>query len=82
MANDIANWDGGPVKVTPRFMAALKELALAEIEMMSKLHGSDFWSWAKVEVGDLANIGWLRMEFGGDDDKPKGMKDQVSIEIK
>lgn len=67
-----AKYDDITVTVTSAFVAALRDLMRAEVEMMrrSDRRNKECWTWGKCTIGDLATRRCLAFEFGGDDDMP------------
>ncbi len=67
-----AKYDDISVELTPRYVAALIEIMVAECEMMAQQDpgNSDCWTWGRCFVGDLASVNGLDFHYGGDEDKP------------
>lgn len=70
-----AKYDDTTVTVTDAFVAALRDLMRAEVEMMrrSDRRNKECWTWGKCTVSDLASARGLEFEFGGDEDMPPGI---------
>ncbi len=77
----MARYDTEELKLTPRFVEALKELMWAEMEMMRSHEPdmADCWTWGKCEVGDISGPAGLAFEFGGDDDKPDDFPEGTDV---
>lgn len=80
-----ARWDKErKIRLTRRYVEALKEVIRAELEMMrnqeSRMH-PEAWTWGEVTVNDLASSVGLKWQFGGDEDKPRGMKGNARVII-
>ena len=80
----IALYDRDPIELTQRFVDALEEVMLAEMEMMRNREPelADCWTWGRCGVQDLA-MGQVDFEFGGDEDRPESLPDGefVIVEI-
>ncbi len=73
------------IKLTPRYIDALKEVILAEIKMMqnNNLHMSkEDWTWGEVVIENLSCSSGLSWTFGGEEDKPDGMVGKARVIIK
>jgi len=80
----MAKYDTEELKITPRYIEALKQLMWAEMEMM-RLHEPDMadcWTWAICKIGDLSNSNRFSFEFGGEDDKPEDFPKVTDVWIK
>ncbi len=68
----MAKYDTEEIELTPRFIEALQEVMIAELEMMGEQDHEDAecWTWGICEIGDLADGRGLSFQFGGDEDKP------------
>lgn len=79
-----SKYDTEPLKVTPRYTEALKQLMWAKMEMM-RLHDpamADCWTWGVCTVGDLATPGGLHFEYGADEDKPTDFPECTDVWVK
>lgn len=68
----LAKSDAEEIPLTPRFVAALKELMAAECEMMSLYspESAPAWTWGRCQISDLAIEGGVVFNYGGSDDRP------------
>lgn len=78
-----ALWDGKrEIVLTKRFIAAIEELAKAEMAMMGAQKGMSAKDWATclVEIGDLSRANCISMCYGsvGDFIKRAGVTIKVS----
>lgn len=66
-------FDEQAVKPTGRFCRAIKEVMLAEIEMMREQgeHPS-CWRWGVATIDNLSSSTGISFMYGGDDDGPEG----------
>lgn len=79
---ELAKWDSERcVTVTPGFRAALKNLLREEIKMMAAKDGPEYWTWGVARIEDLADMGGIKLEFGGDKEKPTSMTGDVQVII-
>ena len=80
----MAKYDTENLKLTPRFIEAVKELLRAELQMMKdhEPENAECWTWGICEIGDLANARGLQFEFGGEDDKPDGFPEFTEAWVK
>lgn len=67
-----AKYDDITVTVSRAFIAALRDLMQAEMNMMRRAEprNAECWTWGKCTIRDLASARGLEFEFGGDDDMP------------
>lgn len=81
----IAKYDGGEIVLSEGFVKALNNLVREELKMMSKAPGmhKDCWTWGEAIIEDLSKADGIYFKFGGEDDRPKGLKgkSRVFIEI-
>lgn len=79
-----AFYDTEPLTLTHGYIAALENLMREEISMMRQHDPelSDCWTWGICEVGDLARMGDLDFEYGGDEDKPQWLTTDVAVVVK
>lgn len=77
-------YDDVEICLTPRFIAALEELMLAELGMMQEQDkfSPECWTWGICEVGDLASLKALSFEFGGEDDKPDVFSESKNVLVR
>ena len=70
-----AKYDDITVTVSRAFIAALRDLMQAEMNMMRRAEprNAECWTWGKCTIRDLASARGLEFEFGGDDDMPPGV---------
>lgn len=70
------------VQVSDDFIQALHDLMRAEMKMMisAEPENADCWTWGVCAVGDLASSKHLVFEYGGNEDKPKGMESDVMVQ--
>ena len=75
---------GIKVKLTQRYIAALKELCEAELEMMANTPGmhKELWTWGEVVLEDLECSDSLSFHFGREGDKPWKGRDKVRVVVK
>ena len=68
-----AKYDDITVTVSRAFIAALRDLMQAEMNMMRRAEprNAECWTWGKCTIGDLASVQGLEFEFGGDQDMPQ-----------
>jgi hypothetical protein len=66
-----ARYDDEIVALTPRYIAALEELARAEMEMMRSRDTAyaDCWDWCKITIYDISCNGGIDFQFGGEADR-------------
>lgn len=78
-----ALYDQQPIELTDRFVAALKELLLAELEMMrqNEPDQAHCWTWGICRINDLANMRGLDFEFGGEEDRPAELQDFERVKV-
>lgn len=75
-----AKWDcKRKIKLTPRYIRALRELGKAEIEMMRTGEDGCLWVWCDIRIIDLASSLSLSMIFGGLEERPKAKVGDVNI---
>jgi hypothetical protein len=77
-------YDTEKVEPTDRFIEAVQELMRAEMEMM-RLHEpemADCWTWGVCILGDIATRKGLNFEYGGDEDKPDYMPENMDVMVK
>lgn len=76
-----AIYDDELISVTERFISAVKELMAAECEMMAAAHPDypDDYTWGICRIKDLARVGALDLQYGGDEDKPRGMTEKFMV---
>ena len=82
-----ANYDGKKIKLTDRYIKAMKELLQAELEMMSNFDEdySDCWVKGFAVINDLACASGIEFLFSSDEDDWNPLKiepSQVTIEVK
>ena len=80
----MAKYDTEDLKITGRFIEALKELIWAELEMM-RAHDpetADCWTWGICEITDIAMTNGLSFQFGGEEDKPKDFPENTDVWIR
>ena len=67
-----AKYDDITVTVSRAFIAALRDLMQAKMNMMRRAEprNAECWTWGKCTIRDLASARGLEFEFGGDDDMP------------
>lgn len=65
-------YDGEKLEATPRFIAALRELMDAQMEMMRLHHPeyADCWSWGECRISDMCSARPFEFSFGDDEVRP------------
>ncbi len=65
-----AKYDIETIKLTPRFIKAIKELMAAECETMqkNKIMDAEYWTCGRCLVNNLSSSNCLEFTYGGDED--------------
>ena len=67
----IIQFDEQTIKPTKRFREAIRELMLAEIEMMQEQgEFPECWRWGVATIVDLSDSKSIQFQYGGEDDEP------------
>ena len=67
-----ANYDTFEIKLSERYVNALKEVLAAEVEMMREARPEDAnsWHWGRATVGDLTDAKSVEFQYGAEEDMP------------
>lgn len=85
MSDIILKFDKETVKATPEYIAAIKQLLIAEIKMMraSKTLEPECWYCGACKIGDTATTTSLSFQFGPkSESKEIKIYGQVYVEVK
>jgi len=76
-----AKYDADTVKLSERFVKALKEVMAAEVEMMQKQNPefADCWYWGRCTVSDLVYLDAFAFQYGSKEDMPEDGLDRFAV---